>query len=91
MGLILVWLPYTLLVEVGVLFTTIPALLQVAIFLHLRRAKPNTQRPYKVGGAGRGESLCVCCRCRWWPALTVLARAHRPSSPAASLVLHGVV
>jgi hypothetical protein len=47
-SLVLVWLPYTLLVEVGVLFTTLPALLQVAIFLYLRRAQPNMLRPYKV-------------------------------------------
>lgn len=47
-SLVLVWLPYTLLVEVGVLFTTLPALLQVAIFLYLRRVQPNMLRPYKV-------------------------------------------
>lgn len=44
----LVWLPYTLLVEVGVMVTTVPAVLQVMVFVHLRIKQPDMVRPYKA-------------------------------------------
>jgi len=42
------WLPYPLLVEVGVLCATMPWILLLAVFVYLRFAKPKMVRPFKV-------------------------------------------
>lgn len=48
LNLIFVWLPYNLLVEMGVLTVTFPYLLLLSVFVYLRFKKPNLTRPFKV-------------------------------------------
>lgn len=44
------WMPYALLVEIGVLCITLPMMLLQAVFVYLRFKRPDMPRPFKVPG-----------------------------------------
>lgn len=50
LNLAFAWVPYALLVEVGILCITFPMMLLQAVFVYLRFARPDMDRPFKVCG-----------------------------------------
>ena len=59
LNLALVWVPYDLLVEMGMLMMTVPAFLLCAAFLYFRYTKPNMARTYSVPGGWVGAWVCA--------------------------------
>ncbi len=55
-NIVLVWLPYEMLVEGGILISVIPAILLLGVFVYFKWKRPFMKRPYEV----RGGVLVAC-------------------------------